>query len=390
MRRYRVGVLVLLTLPMLATGCWDRVEIEERGFVVGAGIDVAEEEQAENGKYLLTFQFVVPGGLQSKESGGKGGSKGEAYFNLTSAGNTMFSAARNMSYRTSRSPYLQHNRLILISEELAMRGEFVKTLDLFLRDHEMRRAAKVMVAEGKASELLEVKPRNEKIPIMYFESTAENPSKSARIYPPTNIGDVQSFILSKTSFALPKLSKLDDEVSVSGSAVFDGGSQTLKGFLNDQETSGLNILRGTAQDGVLEFKMKDDYLAYEIKGLKRKILADISDPEHIRFTLFINMEGNIGETQDRINLLEKYEVSEIEQKTADELFNLTTSTIEKVQQKFKVDVIGLGDYLKQQHYPVWKKIKDNWDRGDHIFAQSEIVVEARAEVRIVGSTVETK
>ncbi|MBW4838585.1 MAG: Ger(x)C family spore germination protein [Paenibacillaceae bacterium] len=390
MRRYRAGMLVLLTLPILATGCWDRVEIEERGFVVGAGIDVAEEEQAENGKYLLTFQFVDPGGLQSKVSGGKGGSKGEAYFNLSSAGNTMFTAARNMSYRTSRSPYLQHNRLILISEELALRGEFVKTLDLFLRDHEMRRATKVMVAEGKASELLKVKPKNEKIPIMYFESTAENPPKSSRIYPPTNIGDVQSFILSKTSFALPKLSKLEDEVSVSGSAVFDGASQTLKGFLNDQETSGLNILRGTAMEGVLEFKMNDDYLAYEIKGLKRKIRADVSDPEHIRFTLFLEMEGNIGETQDRINLLKQYEVSEIEQKTADELFKLTTSTIERVQQNFKVDVIGLGDYLKQQHYSVWKKIKDNWDRGDNIFAQSEIVVEARAEVRNVGSTVETK
>nr|WP_239483893.1 Ger(x)C family spore germination protein [Paenibacillus rhizolycopersici] len=380
----------MLTLLILATtGCWDRVEIEERGFVVGAGIDIAEEEQAEKGKYLLTFQFVVPSGLQSKESGGKGGSKGEAYFNLTSAGNTMFTAARNMSYRTSRSPYLQHNRLILISEELALRGEFVKTLDLFLRDHEMRRATKVMVAEGKASELLEVKPKNEKIPIMYFESTAENPPKSARIYPPTNIGDVQSFILSKTSFALPKLSKLDDEVSVSGSAVFDGASQRLKGFLNDRETSGLNFLRGTAQEGVLEFKMNDDFLAYEIKGLKRKIRADVSDLEHIRFTLFLDMEGNIGETQERINLLKQYEVSEIEQKAADELFKLTTSTIERVQQKFRVDVIGLGDYLKQQHYSVWKKIKDNWDRGDNIFAQSDIVVEARAEVRIFGSTVET-
>ncbi|WP_068785459.1 Ger(x)C family spore germination protein [Paenibacillus phocaensis] len=388
MRRVCCGGFIALALAVLITGCWDRVEIEERGFVVGAGIDLAKEEEAERGQFLLTFQFVVPGGLQAKEGGSQSGSKNTAFFNLSASANTMFTAARDMSYLTSRSPYLQHMRLILISEELAASGELSTALDLFLRDHEMRRSTKIMVTEGETRALLETNPKNEKLPVMYFESTSLNPTKSSRIYPPTSIGDVQGYMLTKSSFALPKIRKVKDEVSVSGAALFDG-DQKLRGLLNDDETSGLNILRGTAQDGVLELHVNDHFLAYEIKGLRRSIQADVSDPEQIRFILRLEMEGNVGESQERIDLLAPDELAEIEEATAEQLTRLTTRTIRKVQQEYGVDVIGLGDDLKRRHPAVWEKIKDDWEQGERYYTRCDIRVEVRTKVRIVGSTVET-
>lgn len=386
MRRVR-GWLLALSLAVFTTGCWDRVEIEERGFVVGAGIDLAEEEEAEKGRYMLTFQFVIPGGLQAKEGGSKNG-KSATFFNLSSSANTMFTAARDMSFLTSRSPYLQHLRMILISEEMAASGDLANALDLFLRDHEMRRATKIMVTEGEARKLLETNPKNEKLPVMYFESTALNPTKSSRIYPPTSIGDVQAFTLSKSSFALPVIRKMNDEVSVSGAALFDG-SQKLKGFLDDDETSGLNVLRGTAQDGVLEFHLDDHFMAYEIKGLRRTIQADVSNPEQIRFTIRLEMEGNVGETQERIDLLQPSQLAEIEERTAERLTRLTSRTLNKVQQEYGVDVLGLRDYLNRMHHAVWEGIKDDWEQGERFFTRCDIVVEVRTKVRIVGSTLET-
>lgn len=388
MHRVCCGWLLVLSLAVLTTGCWDRVEIEERGFVVGAGIDLAKEEEAQKGQYILTFQFVIPGGLQAKEGENKSGSKNAAYFNLSSSANTMFTAARDMSFLTSRSPYLQHLRMILISEEMAASGDLSSTLDLFLRDHEMRRATKIMVTEGEARKLLETNPKNEKLPVMYFESTALNPTKSSRIYPPTSIGDVQAFILSKSSFALPKIRKMDGEVSVSGAALFDG-SQKLKGFLNDDETSGLNILRGTAQDGVLEFNLDGHFMAYEIKGLRRTIQADVSNPERIRFTIRLEMEGNVGETQERIDLFHPGQLAEIEERTAERLTRLTSRTLNKVQQEYGVDVLGLREYLNRRHHALWEGIKDDWEQGERFFSRSDIVVDVRTKVRIVGSTVET-
>ncbi len=51
---------VLVVIPL--AGCWDRVEIEDRGFVVGAALDLPDEGTEEN-KIKLTNQFVVPSGL---------------------------------------------------------------------------------------------------------------------------------------------------------------------------------------------------------------------------------------------------------------------------------------------------------------------------------------
>jgi spore germination protein len=58
---------------LLLTGCWDRVEIEERGFVVGVGVDLLKKEEREEQlddkqtidetPFKLTYQFVEPRGL---------------------------------------------------------------------------------------------------------------------------------------------------------------------------------------------------------------------------------------------------------------------------------------------------------------------------------------
>lgn len=53
-------------------------------------------------------------------------------------------------------------------------------------------------------------------------------------------------------------------------------------------------------------------MAYEIKGLRRTIHADVSNPEHIRFRIRLDMEGNVGESQERIDLLNPSQLAEIE------------------------------------------------------------------------------
>lgn len=61
------------TLSIL-TGCWDRVEINQRGFVVGVAIDKPETNKSKN-TYKGTYQMIVPGGLK-QNSGSQGSSQG--------------------------------------------------------------------------------------------------------------------------------------------------------------------------------------------------------------------------------------------------------------------------------------------------------------------------
>src|SRR5690606_19541113 len=93
------------------TGCWDRVEIDQRGFVVGVGIDAApepenEEQQAKKGKkYRGTYQIIKPSGLSST-TGGKGGGGGQdTHFDITVEEDSLPAITSRISTRVGRSPF---------------------------------------------------------------------------------------------------------------------------------------------------------------------------------------------------------------------------------------------------------------------------------------------
>ena len=61
---------------LILSGCWDEVEIEQRGFIFGVALDLAEEQSSSEENIELTSQFIIPQNLTS--STGSGGS-GPAY-----------------------------------------------------------------------------------------------------------------------------------------------------------------------------------------------------------------------------------------------------------------------------------------------------------------------
>lgn len=377
LRTYK-GLCWFVALAIL-TGCWDRVEIEDRGFVVGTAIDAAADPDT----FLLTFQFVVPNAMQGKSPAeGKGG--GNSYQNISAEGRTLFKAARKMSNETSRSPYLEHNKIIIVSERLARAGKLEEVLDLFIRDPEMRRAAKVMISVGEAKKLLSIKPAIEKLPVQYINSTSENPDKSDSITPPTNIGDVHRFLLEEHSYAIPKISSIDHKVSVSGAAVF-GRDNRLRGFLNEEQTSGRNFFRGTIRAGALEVLIDDDLVVFEVKRSGRRISADVSDGERPVFNLDVSVEGNVGESYSKVDLLDSRIISSIEDKVGKKVESIMEDVLSKSQTEYRADILGLGEYLYENHYRTWEAIRDNWDQGQHIFSRSRVNIDVNVKLRIIGA-----
>jgi len=82
MNKRIVSLCLFVTFLTLVAGCWDQVQIEERGFVVGVTIDVPRSSETEKkanqeapdkpkGKqrFLMTHQIVIPGGLISGSQG---------------------------------------------------------------------------------------------------------------------------------------------------------------------------------------------------------------------------------------------------------------------------------------------------------------------------------
>ncbi len=390
--------MVWLLLSLFTSGCWDRVEIEERGFVIGIAIDVPQKEDVEEkqeeeapgkpkGKirFVVTYQMVIPeilgGGGVSQKSGGTE----EAFFNVSSEGDTMDTITRDLVTRTSRTPFFQHLQMIIVSEDVA-KSEFgfANSTDFFLRNQEMRRNIKILISKGNARKVLEAVPPNEKLPVMYIKSVSENKRKSARMLPETRIGDMQGHLLRSESFVVQRIAGRDKEVKIAGCAVFQGNKNNMIGFLGEEETEGLNFITGNIQGGVLEFQVYDNLVVFEIENMKRHIKVNVKDKNRLRFTITIETEGMIGESFERMDFQKSTTLSNLEKKLAEEIKRLTNDTIEKVHKEFKKDVLGLGTYLKQEHYDTWKLVKDDWDSGRNYFAKSQVEVEAKVQINSMG------
>ena len=83
-----------------------------------------------------------------------------------------------------------------------------------------------------------------------------------------------------------------------------------------------------------------------------------------------------------IGLSKKF-FNSVENSVKQQLESEISSTINKIQKEFKVDILGVGDYLSKRKPKLWKNFKDNWEE---LFPTVEMIVKVDPKVRRVGLT----
>ncbi|OZU87301.1 hypothetical protein CIL03_17030 [Virgibacillus indicus] len=378
-------LILLCCMIIMLSGCWDENDIEERGFVIGAAIDLAEDEQGKDSPTLtLTNQFVVPAGIGMP---GGGGGEQKAFSNISGSGESLFGIIREMSTTVSRAPYFEHLKVIIISEEVARQPDlFGSIIDLFIRDQEMRREIKIVISEQNAQKVMKVEPEAEQLPIMYMNDVMDNTVKAGGLLEPVRMGDMHEYLLEESNYVIPRVYSLDNRIKFKGAGVFRGKSNRLVGNINDDESVGLNLITNSTEGGFIKFEINNKLMIYELKKTKNTIKIDTKDQDNIKIDITIDTEGNIGEMYGERSLLEKDFLREIEQKVNEKIELLANNVIKKGQEELQLDFFGFSDILKQKHYETWNEVKDNWDQGDNIFAKSTINVTADSIIRTTGAS----
>jgi len=394
--------LVLIVMVLVSiTGCWDRVEIEERGFVAGVGIELPEELQEENkedkgkpkGKqrYALTYQFVIPAAVSPQSGGGGGMSGGKPFINLTSTGDSLFSITRQLATRTSRTPFLEHLMVILISEEVARKkGNFANAVDFFLRYNQTRRSTEVFIVEGSPTKALSLDPNTERLSVNYIESVSRNHIRTGRMLKPFHLGQLEQKLLAETSFAIPRIVVGKSDVKVAGAAVMHGKGNRLVGWLGEEETEGLNFLKNEMVGGVIEGQIEDNIIVFELRNSKRRIKVNDRDLDNIKFTFDIDVDGTIGESLETMDYMKLSNDLRAQRSIEKEIKRLCEETIQKLKDDFKVDAIELGEYLKHHRPETWEKVKKNWDSGKNYFSKSDIHLNVNVILRNPGVITESE
>jgi len=362
-------IMLILTVAVLLSGCWDQKIYEQIGFILSVGIELSEEE----GKLLLTYTSPVVGTAK----------KGEVEILHTTA-DILREARENVSMKSPKTLEAGKIQEFLFSEELAKKG-IHSLLEVLQRDPLNPALAWVVVVEGSPGELLEAasKFEDKPKPAVYVSQILESVSRSSYV-PETRVYDFDiNYFAPGIDPMVPLLRLTEDDIMVIGSALFKGDKMT--GKIDRQQTALLLAMKGMMKTTVFicrapqstEELLVQKEMAVSMKAGKRNLNIKIENNKpavNISLELFGSVDDYKWDELRDSSLQEK-----LEKYLGEEIKKECMKTL-KYLQHIGSDPIGIGDIVRARHNSYWKSA--NWEEA---YREAEFNVEVKVEIMNYGA-----
>ena len=377
--------LILFLLQIMLTGCWNRRELDTLAIVQAVGLD-----RTEDGKISLTVELLKPAEIKapSGDKGGGGGGGGKGTWTLTSQGETVFDAFTNATLQSDRKLFISMNKIVVISQEAAEAG-IAPLMDFLNRDPEPRLLAYMFITKGKAKDILEAEPEQDKILAKALESSAKATMAASKI-PKIKMLDVMKALASKTSDPfIPGVEiaqnkegeKVKKTVKPDGTAIFE--KDKLIGWFDKKETRGLLWVLGEVKSGIIIVKSPQEEskkVSLEIIRASSKIKPEMIDGNLV-ITVEVKEEGNLGEQMSEgVDLTKPDMFEELEKRQAAVIEAEINAALTKAQ-AWGVDIFKFGEEVHRKVPREWAELKENWDEE---FKNIKVIVEVEAKLRRTG------
>ena len=392
MRNRTLLVCILLLGCVFISGCWDRRELQERGFVVAVAIDLAEEgKQAGNELETYTAREGTPKPLRLSvqvlkltPTGGESGPKEEGKtFVISNTGWSMHEMSRDMLGQTSKGLYFEHIQSILISEAVVKSYNLRQILDFWRRDGEMRWRTKLFIIPGEARKVLEFVPPTGEAGGTYLANVFRHNTRNPHIgSTKTDLGFTSMALDNKEDVLLPRLEYQDKQVKINGLAIFQ--EDNFIGYWDEYTIKGIRLGRGNIKSGTFTFSCLEHPGHTVTLELFRHntILTPHVEGDKIYFMLNVAIRGNISEAtcQEYHDTIDSAYLEKAETEFAEEIKRNISHSINLSKQK-GIDTMELRKYLKAYEPKTWAQIEDRWDE---IYRDLPLVVDVRVSLQNVG------
>lgn len=372
-----IKILLIISLVLSLSGCWNRRELNSLAIVMGIGLDETENED----ELKMTVQLVDTSSMKSSSKGGGGGSSESNYLNLTGTGANVISILRDFTHQISRKLYIPHNQIIVFGEDLAKSG-IRDSMDMFLRDHEARLNVNVLVAKGDAEDIFEAEPQLAKIPMEDISKRIDLQSATSETAT-LSVLDLMTCLTSETCSAVAPIIEIIENdgkkvSSISGGAVFK--DDKLVGELDKTQTRGFLWVMGKVKSGIIKVDVKDQKVNLEIVKADSEITSTIKEDGTIQFKIKIREEGIIASQTGSENM-SKEENIKLLQKAAEDLIKEEIQGVIEQAKILDADIFGFGDRINRKDAKKWKTLEKDWDST---FQKIDVQIDVTAKVTAAG------
>ncbi len=365
-------IAFILIISFLLTGCWDKIEIEDRAHISSVGIDkykgpIIDEKPAN--PYVFTFSFP-----EHKKDDAKD-------IVVSTVGETLYSVSRIMADRSNRQIFLGHLRTIIIGSDIAKDPKvFRQILDGIENSEFISRRVVLAITEDSAQEVINVVPAMENRLGEFISGLFRRTDRIPRTVG-SSVGDILKDLHENGNTIIPKIMPGETDVKVAGAGIISDFQ--FKGWLGEMETAHLLVLKGQAKYlSGMSIEYRGHTIPVDLRPKKPKFTL-VRDKNNIKILIEVEMEGDIKQTyfeaeEDMLNAKNVEEIENMVQRVTEER---ATIALNKIQKEFETDVLGIDRYLRQSHYKLWKEVEGDWRK---IFPNIDIHISTDIKIRRVG------
>ncbi len=378
----KLAVAVMASLLLFQVGCFDNVELENRGFVVSIGVDKHTEESKalgiEGGKE--ENKFLVSVALPNMAAfSGRGGDETKKTVKQA-AGKTLAQAMYFTDSFSGKKLYFGHTRLVVLGEEILKDEKlFREAIDALERNRQMNKNIIMLATRESADKILsaEVEP----MVGIYVSDFYQGSHDTAAVTFEQNLDQIIRSLRSESkgtaTIPLASLEKDGKELKLGGAVVMKDFK--LVGYLNDLETRGYLLAFGNGEGARLNVNYDEKDVPVFVSSNKRKLYLDYSGGR-LKCSVDVSAKGSVEEFYFEGQRLDENVLAHIKKSVEDEITKEVKNSFDIMQKKLKTDGFLLKDEFRKKYYNVYNEIKENWDE---VYEQME--VEVKTEFEIIGT-----
>jgi spore germination protein KC len=384
----KAASIVLLASMLLLGGCWSIKELNDISVVIGMGIDQVDEY------YNVTLQVVDSSQMYSRSPMNR-----SPIIVVSEKADTLFEAIRKITTKAPRRMYGGHLRILILGEGLAKHG-IGKTLDLMLRDPEIRPDFNIAIAKN-------VSARDLLATMTPFESlTGEELHKSlqtseASWAPTAAISIVDLYRMLSNEGVEPVLTGIRLTGNISKGLKEENIKQPaayaeykyegigvmkrdkLMGWLSESDSKAYNYITNNVKSTVGSAicpSGKGRFLV-EVQASNTKIVPLVKNGKP-SVKIITHISGNIAENGCMLDLALEENFMALQQAGKEKVLSIISNGVQHVQSKYGVDIFGFGRAFHYKHPRQWREWKGDWDNA---FRRMPVEVELHYKLSQLGS-----
>lgn len=383
----KTTIFLICIIMVFTTGCWDKIEIDQRAFVLAIAVD--KPEKSDNlessivegmGKSIddkdmikAIFYMPIPSKLQSGSV--------DTFSIEESDGINMTMALENLSMKFSRRMFLGQVKVILVGEEALKTPTIIKKLmDFIEREPDMGREASIAVVKGKTSELASVKPKFEKVFAAYMQGVFNNASS---MFAPLNLS-INNFLgnirANKGNIVVPVATVEKDKVAIDQLALIK--DYKFSNYVDAKYLRPYSIITGGLKDGDVIIPYKQDNISLKITSCYTNTRLKEEDNK-LNYNVNVRIEGDIDNYIFNEDILNDKDVNNIKTKFETTIKDELNKVTDYFQNDIGIDYLKFGDYAKKHNYRIYEKYEKNWDQA---FKKAKINYDVQIFIRRMGGT----